>query len=351
METEIDREDLLAVLNLVRPGISTKENVEQSNHFIFNTTEVLAYNDYLLISYPFDIGIKCTVDASLFLKLVSKMTSQTVSLAMNEEGTAIDIWNDKTSANLPIVIDSEIYTYIRKASEGRADNEWHALPEDFSDGLYLCVTAASEDRLTGTLCCVRIEGEDIMAGTKEAISWYQMSEKVPEDFYAEAKLLQQLTSYGTIISYTLTQGWIHFKSETDVTFSVRRVIPMELLEFRKPFKNFPEGAPRVRLPDDLLSAVETVNLVHESSEEGDKKILLTLNRDKIMCEAGTQKGTIFEEVLFDTPQDIMAPIKILIRPSFLLEVLQKTAYLFPTENRVLFKQKAFQYVAVTLKQI
>ena len=224
---EVHREDLLDVLNLVRPGLSQKEIIEQSNHFIFDKDQILAYNDELLISYPFDIEIQCTVDASLFLKLVSKMSSETISMEVKKG--ILEVWNEKTNAHIPVIEESEILEHIKNVTKEFDGADWNRLSPDFIEGLRLCAFSADTDRTNGTLTCVRVEGKDIMSGSRNRVSWYQMDKEVPEDFYIEAVLIQELSRYEDISSYTLSKAWAHFKSEGGVTFSARRVIPLEEL--------------------------------------------------------------------------------------------------------------------------
>jgi DNA polymerase III sliding clamp (beta) subunit (PCNA family) len=343
---EVNREDLLDVLNLVRPGLSQKEIVEQSNHFIFNKDEILAYNDELLISYPFDIELQCTVDASLFLKLISRMNSETVSIELKKD--RLEVWNAKTSAHIPIVKESEIFEYITKVTNGLADADWHRLSQDFIDGLRLCAFSAETDRVLGTLTCVRVEGEDIMSGSKIRVSWYKMDKKVDEDFYIEAALIQELYKYEDISSYTLSKAWAHFKSESGVTFSARRVIPLDLLPFREPFEGFPTGV-RIKIPADLRSSIETVNIVNEGETGADKLVMLVIDNDKITCKAETTKGAIFEEVSFGKPVELDKTIQLTIRPDFLIDVLEKATYMYFSDRMILFKRQAFQHAACLIE--
>jgi hypothetical protein len=342
---EVNREDLLDVLNLVRPGLSQKEVIEQSNHFIFNKDEILAYNDELLISYPFDIELQCTVDASLFLKLISRMTSQIVAIELKKD--RLEVWNEKTSAHMPIIKESEIFEYIQAVTKGLQEADWHRLSQDFIDGLRLCAFSAETDRTLGTLTCVRVEGEDIMSGSKSRVSWYKMDKKVDEDFYIEAALIEELSKYEDISSYTLSKAWAHFKSEGGVTFSARRVIPLEMLPFREPFEGFPTGV-RIRIPADLRSSIETVNIVNEGEQGADKLVTLIIDDEMITCRAEAKKGAISDMVSFDKPINIGKQVELQIRPHFLMDVLEKATFMYFTDRAVLFKRQAFQHMAMLM---
>jgi DNA polymerase III sliding clamp (beta) subunit (PCNA family) len=338
----IYREDLLAVLELVRPGLSSKEAIEQSNHFIFNKDEILAYNDELLISYPIDIELQCTVDASLFYKLISRMNQETISLNVKKE--KLECKGGKTRASIPIVKESEIFTHIKAVTDSFKDCKWKKLSKDFTDGLKLCAFSALTDRTTGTLTSVRVEGKDVMSGGGGRYSWYEMDDEVEEDFYIEAVLITELSKYEDVTEYCLSASWAHFKSESGVTFSARRVIPLELLPFKRAFEGATDGV-RIRIPAGLKESIETANLVNDGEQGVDKLVKLTIEDKKITSEAQSKKGTITQEVEFDKPIKIDAPIEVRIRPNFLMEVLDKSTFAYIYNDRILFKRQAFQHIA------
>lgn len=343
---EVDREELLEILNLIRPALSSKEVIEQSNHFILNKDEILAYNDELLISYPFETGVQCTVDASLFLKLISKMSSSEVSLELTDG--SLKCWNNKTRASLAIVENSEIFSYIQKVLGSINDLEWHDLSDDFTEGLRLCSFSAATDRSLGTLTCVRVEGQDIMSGSKVRISWYQMNETVSEDFYIEASLIQELSKYDELAQYALSKSWVHFRSEDGVTFSARRVIPYELLPFKEPFSRFTAGV-RIKIPANLSDSIDTANLINEGEQTVDKLVVLCVDKKKITCQATTDKGSIIEEIEFENPPKIDKPFVVTMRPDFLLEVLNKSKFMYVGKDMVLFKSQGFQHIVGMVK--
>jgi len=187
-----------------------------------------------------------------------------------------------------------------------------------------------------------------MSGSGARISWYKMDKKVDEDFYIEAALIEELSKYEDVSSYTLSKAWAHFKSESGVTFSARRVIPLELLPFREPFEEFPNGV-RLRIPADLRSSIETVNIVNEGEQGADKLVTLIINDERITCKAETKKGAIFEEVPLDKPIKLDKEIQFTIKPDFLMDVLEKAAFMYFSNIRVLFKRQAFQHLACLYK--
>jgi len=341
---EINREQLLGVLNLVRPGLSTKEIIEQSNHFILNNEQILTFNDEILVSHNFNIGVKCTVDASLFLKLVEKMKDETIAISMMDGDGMLEIWDNKIHAELPIVKESEIHARIREVMDSIEPSSWSSLSKDFIDGLSLCAFSASTDKTEGTLCCVRVEGEDVMAGSQKRISWYVMEEAVSENFYVEGHLVQELIRFNTLAFYTMSKSWLHFKSESGTTVSVRRVIPMELLAFRDPFEAFGNEGKRIKIPAELREAIDTANLVNEGEQGAHKLVRLKFDKDKIACIGDGKRGRVYSEVDFDKPQPIENPFEVKIRADFLIDILTYAVFMYFSKSHVVFKRQSFQHI-------
>ena len=342
MSIQIDREDMLAVLDLVKPAVSTKETLEQATNFIFSNSEVLAFNGHILISYPFEVGPKFTVDANLFFKLVSRMTEETFNLELKDG--KIKCWDKKTVAHIPVHEESEIYDYIRKVTGEIDDSKWSPLDEKFAEGLRLCAFSASTDESNPMMTCVRVEEENIMAGTGEKISWYIMDTPVSERFYLKAPHVMELARYQGLEEFCLSESWAHFRSEDGVTFSARRVLPVELLNFKRAFEGLTDGV-RLKIPETLKESIATVNLVNEGKQGADELVSLVIDKDKIICKAGSEKGSILEEVPLENPIELSSPKSILIRTDFLADILGKTKYVMMYDGRLVFKRQGFQYVA------
>jgi hypothetical protein len=188
-----------------------------------------------------------------------------------------------------------------------------------------------------------------MSGDGARCSWYQMDKAVDEDFYIEAALIEELSKYEDVSSYILSKAWAHFKSESGVTFSARRVIPLELLPFRAVFEEFQNGV-RIRIPADLRSSIETVNIVNEGEQGADKWVKLIISDETITCKAETKKGTIFEEVPFEKPINLdgVDKVQLSINPLFLMDVLEKATFMYFSDRAILFKRQAFQHMAMLL---
>jgi len=345
---EIDRNDLMEVLNWLKPGIASKEFLEQSNHYILNKEEILSYNGDISVACPFDIGVECTVDASLFYKLLNRMDKDTVDISLDKTTLVVECGNVK--AELPTVIASEIFAYINKLGVEQNDLEWHDVPEDFLEAIRLCAFSASTDKTLGTLTCLWVEGEDVLSTDKYRASWYKMKSAVTKNFYVEAMLISELLKFAKPVEYCLSDSWIHFALETGVMFSARLVTPDKLLPVRDKFNEFKHDV-RIELPAALTEAVGTVSIAVESVEKLDQLVKIEFGEELIRCSGYSQRGKVYQDIHLNNPLKI-TPFTIEASPISLLEVLGHATHFLVSKNQGLFKSteaRGFQHLIGIIK--
>jgi len=346
---EIDRDELVKVLNQLKPGIAGKEFLEQSTHYILNTEEIVSYNGDISVVCPFDIGIQCTVDASIFYKLISRMEKSTISIELKKTKLVLECGNVK--GELPIVVDSEIFAYLDKLGKEQNDLEWDPLPKDFLDAVELCAFSASTDTTLGTFTCIWVEGADVIATDKYRASWYKMEEPVKKNFYVEARLISELLKFAVPKEFCLSDSWAHFALADGVVFTTRLVQPKDLVPVRDKFNEFQHDV-RIPLPDALTSAIETVAITVEGEEKLDQLVKIEFGAELIRCVGTSQRGKIEEEIHLENPLKLK-PFTIKASPISMLAVLEKSTHLLVGEGKGVFKSreaKSFQHLIGIIKE-
>jgi len=340
---EVNRIELIEALTKIKPGIASKEYLEQSTHFILDNDFIISYNDEISISYPFKIGVSCTIEEGMLYKLVSKMEEDIVSFELKENILRIKCGDVK--AKLPVVIDSQIIDYVNKLSDEHDKLDWHALPKDFIDAVKLCAFSASTDKTINMLSCVWVEGKDVLSFDKYRASWYQMEKEVQDNFYIEADHITKIGGFEDPIEYCISKAWAHFQMGTGVVFSARLVLPDKLLDLRSKFDGF-EHDTRISLPDNLGKAVDIVALAIEKREKLDQKITLEFGEDLIRCIGSSERGTIEQEVHLDKSLTC-DPFAFEAAPRSMMEVLDKVDYLLVGKKAGMFRskeKKGFQHM-------
>ena len=73
---KIKRAELLSTLTALRPGLASKEIIEQSTSFIFSDGRVVTYNDEVAVQHPVDLDIIGAVQGKELFALLNKLKSQ-----------------------------------------------------------------------------------------------------------------------------------------------------------------------------------------------------------------------------------------------------------------------------------
>ena len=68
------KSDILQALTIVKPGLSSKDVIEQANSFAFIDGRIITYNDELSISHPIPgLAIEGAIKADVLYGLLSKI--------------------------------------------------------------------------------------------------------------------------------------------------------------------------------------------------------------------------------------------------------------------------------------
>jgi len=98
---EIKRTDLIDALAIVKPGLASKEFIEQSTSFAFVAGRVITYNDEISISQPIEgIDFEGAIKADELYQLLSKLKADVIDLSIND--AEITIQCGKISAGMTL---------------------------------------------------------------------------------------------------------------------------------------------------------------------------------------------------------------------------------------------------------
>lgn len=328
---KLKRQDLLNALNAVQAGLAKKEIIEQMAHFIFTGKNLITYNDKTCVYHPLETDFTCSVHARDFISLLSKMSSEVVDLSHKSDKLIIK--SKSTTAKLSTIVEDEVSTLLHDL-ESQIEDKWEDLPEDFLDGLYLCMFSTSKDQTLGTLTCVKAEGNTIASTDSTRISVYEMKKEVPQ-MYIPASSVPDLRDL-LVKKFHVSKSWLHFMNENNVRISIRK-IEGNFPDYEK-FLNL-EGN-RVRLPPELKEALEIVCVMAEGDVAIDKRVDITLSEDQLICSSRKDRGSVEKIVPIRYKKD---PIKFTTNPVFLSQVLENATRV-TIGSYALFESDTFKHV-------
>lgn len=210
------KQDLLNVLEKVKPGLANKEMIEQSTSFAFIGDRVVTFNDEISISCQIkDLDITGAIKAEELYKFLSKAKTDDIDLTMQDN----EILIKSGKAKVGITVQSEINLPLSELGELSG---WKKLPEDFFSTLEIVRFCCSKDMSRPVLTCINVRKDGMMEACDSfrAIR-FQMKGKMPVAFLLPASSANVLMGYpSTLIA--ISPGWVHFADqERTIMFSCR----------------------------------------------------------------------------------------------------------------------------------
>ena len=337
---KIDRNELFGTLQKLKPGLASKGIVEQSTHFMFLGDDVATFSDQIAIIHPFEIGkdaderVYFSVKGDEFYKIISGTEAGELNFTLEDD--QLTITSESTSAGMPTLLDDKDKVEKLVNNLKKEMNEWAELPEDFIQGLYLCMFSAAKDLSMGTLSCIYVKEENIFSSDSIRASWAVISGEMPE-FLIPVKDVQELVKFTNLTHYCESDNWIHFKTADDVTFSAKKILGT-FKNLRKRFNI--QGTP-IELPSELAETLNSITFLSDGDVDMNKTISIKIDKNKIICRAEKQTGWIEKKLDFKYKG---AAIQFLVNPIFLAQVLSKTTSMILSDTCALFQSDGFSHI-------
>ena len=321
-----NRQDLINILQKIKPALSTKGIIEQGNTFVFTEDLIVTYNDQISIMFPFKSDIEGCLPASEFYILLSEMKGEEIKFSIDEDKLKIVGDGVKASLNL-LQIDDIIIPEI--------PNKWNELPEDFIEGISFCIFSASKDMTNPFLTCLNINEGLIISSDNYRISQYKMKSEI-DNFLLPATSAIELVKLENIKFYCLKDSWIYFKNEDEIIFC-SRVVEDKYPDISELL--LVEGD-RLKLPDGLKQIIKTSSILAEGEFDIARKIEVNISGSMIKCKGQNKAGWVEGEISLKFDGDISFSIN----PEFFIHILDKATTVIIGEDKLLFRSGQFKHL-------
>lgn len=329
---KIQKSNLIQALEKVKPGLSSKELIQQSTSFAFLEGCVVTYNDEISISHPVE-GLEITgaVQATELYQLLKKLKQEEISLEVSEN--EILITSGKTKAGLTLQTEIKL-----PLSEVERKSKWKTLPEGFKDALRFAVSACSKDMSKPVLTCVHVNQE----GFVEACDNYRVARWTLEGEFPTGTFLIPQSSVLELlklepVKVALDGGWIHFITE-DKTMMSCRVIDDS---FPNTEKLLGVSGAEVSLPEGITEVLDRAGIFAKRDSALDEDVTIVLDKGKVRIESKSETGWFKEEVDSDYSGEIL---KFDVTPSLLKGILQETSVFSHCGRMLKFESGNWKYV-------
>ena len=334
---KINKTNLQQALEIVKPGLSNNEIIEQSTSFAFFGDRVVTYNDSISLSCPVEhLNLTGAIRAEELYKFLRQIEKEEIQVKSSENEIKLKSGN----ARAGIRLEKEVKLPIEE--KGNIDpTGWKSLPEDFIEDLDFIKDGASKDMSRRVLTCVHVR-----KGILETSDGYQIMRVNldSENSFPYPGTLIPAENISEIIKVEpsqifLTDGWLHFKNQQDVVISCR------ILEDSFPDTDsfFDIEGDKLIFPKKMTKILDRVTVFTKKDHLVDEEMQIILDNNKLMVKGSNDYGW-FKEV---------APVKykgqrvsFWIAPYLLKNILKRSNECRLGNEKIKFEGSGWEYVAV-----
>lgn len=337
---KINKAELEKALEKVKPGLASKELIEQATSFAFVGDRVVTYNDEISISHPVKglEDVRGAVKAQALYEFLKKVKRDEIDLEWGNSQVIINAGRTKAGLifeqEMKLPIDDEIGEITK----------WSKLPDKFIEAIKLCYPCCSRDMSRPILTCVNINGKFVEASDSYQIIRYELDREI-----AGKGLLIPATSTKELVRYDIkevSQGatsWVHFKTEDGTMFSVR-VVGGEFPNIDQFLKA--DKAVEFSFPDLMPEALQRADIfAKKGTSEAMPVVDVEVNNGHMKLSAKNEFGW-FEEKMRTKHQE--ANFKFSIGIEFLISLFERLKTCLIGSDRIWFSGENWNHVVATM---
>ncbi len=330
----INKKELLEALEIVKPGLSTKEIIEQSTSFAFIKGKIITYNDEISISHPVkNLKLTGAIKADEFYKLLSKLKGDEIEIDIQEA----EILLKSGKAKAGITLQKEIRLPLEEVDK---PEDWKALPDNFIHHLRFAMGACTSDMSRPILTCVNICSN----GTLYASDSYRLVEAKCSKKMGVNDFLLPASSAVHVVKLNPTQiclgnGWVHFKTEGGTVLSCRVFEDI-----------YPDITPhievkgmQVEFPKTIKDVLDRASVFAKRDHFLDEQLDITIGNNRIKVKGQSDAGWFEEECNMRYDKE---PVTLMVTPYLMQDILNESHQCTVSKDKMKFQGEDWTYIAL-----
>ncbi len=326
---KINRAELLDALEKTKPGLASKELIEQSTFFVFTGGMIVTYNDEISVAHPMKAieGIEGAIKAEELYNLLKKMNDEEIEIKVVEN--EFQICGKNIQAGL--VLESEIRLPILHNIKPK---KWTPLPDDFLTALKFVAFSCSDDMSKPVLTCVNVTPSHAEASDGFRVTRHTFSDTLPiSNFLIPESTVNHIIKYD-VVDINVEDEWAHFQTKEGTILSCRifndtfpDIDNMKLLDV--------DGF-ELTLPKNLGQVIERVS-VFIDKQKGELELpdIQIRIADKIFrAKSKGEYGWIEEKTKINYKGE---PLNFSTNPVFLKDIVSLTRKCIVGDNKMKFE--------------
>jgi len=325
---KILKDDFLHALESVTPGLSHKDTIEQSSCFVFKGGQVHTFNQKVYCRCDLELGVEGAVSAKPLLKLLTKLTDESVSVSVKDGHLRIKYQDGAINHRLQ----QEILLPVDQVPH---PDEWLPLPEQFSDALDLVQECAGTDLKKYVTTCVHVHPKYLEATDSVQAARYRLKTGVKTPCIVERDTLKCVVASG-VSEVAESESWLHYRSKEGLVIYCRRMLE----EYADLGDCYLVEGDRAVLPKSLAEAADKAE-VFSSEDKDDGRLLVEIRsgRIKVFGQGVSGFAEEFKDAAYEGPD-----LKFLIAPKILTRIVEKGQEIIIGPTRIMIDGGSHRYV-------
>lgn len=336
---KINTAELKRALEIVKPGLSNKELVEQSTAFAFIDGCVVTYNDEISISHPVTgIDIEGAIQAEELYKFISKLKTEEITLTIEEE--AIVIKSGRSTAGFALAKEIKLPLKEELTKKGK----WIPITQEFIETLKFVSLSCSKDMTNAKLTCVHINKNGFIESSDNyRVCHYKIEVPVKTFLLPESSVDPIARLKPTSISEG--KGWVHFRTDEGTIISSRTFFE-DFVDTSKYIKFGQEGI-RINLPKNLDEILDKAIVFIKKEKNFADDIEVSITEKFLIVESKSETSWFKEKAPIQYTDE---PISFALSPFLLKDIISKTGQCTLVKNLLYFNEANWIYIT-TVKNV
>jgi DNA polymerase III sliding clamp (beta) subunit (PCNA family) len=324
---KVQREKLLHQLELVSPGLSTRDIIEQSASVIFKDGKVVTFNDEVACSIECGLSVEGAVRADPLLGILRKMPDEEIEVKTSK--THLKLRGSGRGAD--VVMDDEIKLDIDIIEH---PSKWRRLPKKFLQAVSVTKECISRDESKQRLVHLHIRPDAIESSDNYQASRFTLTTKF------SAPALIKRTSAFTIEQlgpekFAETDTWVHFRNAEGLDIACRRYD-----------ETYPNLDPFLEVEGEDTELPEGLEKICDRAEEfskdnpDDNQVKVSLKKGELKVVGEGVYGRFFERRRVPYKG---SPISFLIPPKLLATIGKRHNRCIVSDERLKVEDGNFVY--------
>lgn len=331
---KIKTADLIKALEIVKPGVATKEVVEQADRFAFMDGRVVTYNDDISISHPVPgLDITGAIHAKELYEILKRIKQEEVEMEVDENEIRIESGRLKVG----LTLQQEIRMPLEEIEE---EEEWHPIPKELMEYLHFAMGTTKNDTSRPVLSCVHVREDGFVESSDNTrLTQCELGEELPvSSFLIPAKCIRPLLAMEVTEMAQGRGNWIHFRTPEETQFSAR----LMLGAFPNVDRLLNVEGIELDLPSSILDAIDKAVVFSDDEFKDREEITVKLKKNRIVIKSKNAGGWVEEELNMKYKED---PFQFKIAPYSLQSIVKKNSLCTVSDKLIKFEGPGWAYVS------